>query len=124
VDLKNLTDKAKELIDKRGGTGSLKEDADELKEIASSDESLADKAKDVVEAIKDPGDDDATAVPAPTDAPEEPAAVEPEARPGKRRGQQRGKGGRHGQGHGGGGQDPRGRGGRGRRGGRDGDPAV
>src|SRR3954466_13564763 len=38
VDLKNLTDKAKELIDKRGGTDSLKEDAGELKDIASKDE--------------------------------------------------------------------------------------
>jgi hypothetical protein len=111
VDLKNLTDKAKDLINKRGGTGTLKEDAEELKDIASRDESLVDKAKDAVEAIKDPGSDDveATAPPPPTDAPEDPAAVQSGRGAGKGRGQQRGKGGRHG---------------RGRRGRRDGDPAV
>ena len=65
MDLKNLTDKAKELIDKRGGSDSLKEDAGELKDIASSEGSLADKAKDAVEAIKDPGADDVAEAPAP-----------------------------------------------------------
>jgi hypothetical protein len=55
VDLKNLAGRAKKLIDSRGGTESLKEDAKELKDIATKDESLADKAKDAVEAIKDPG---------------------------------------------------------------------
>ena len=34
MNLKSLQDKAKQLIDKRGGTDSLKEDAQELKDIA------------------------------------------------------------------------------------------
>ena len=120
MDLKNLTDKAKELIDKRGGSDSLKEDAGELKDIASSDESLVDKAKDAVEAIKDPGADDVSATaPPPTDAPE-PAPVEADRKRGGGGREKRGKQG-HG-GHGRGGQGRRGRGGRG--GGGDGDPAV
>ena len=67
MNLKNLTDQAKALINKRGGTESVKEDAMELKDIAGKDESLADKAKDAVEAIKDPGapGDGPTATPAP-----------------------------------------------------------
>ena len=35
MDLKNLQRKAKQLIDKRGGNESLKEDAQELKDIAT-----------------------------------------------------------------------------------------
>jgi hypothetical protein len=55
MDLKRMADKAKDLIDKRGGTGSLKEDASELKDIATGKGSLTDKAKAAVEAVKDPG---------------------------------------------------------------------
>jgi hypothetical protein len=55
MDLKRIADKAKDLVDKRGGTDSLKEDASELKDIASGKGSLADKAKAAVEAVKDPG---------------------------------------------------------------------
>jgi hypothetical protein len=55
MDLSKITDKAKELIDKRGGTAALKDDAMELKDIAGKDESVTDKAKDAVEALKDPG---------------------------------------------------------------------
>jgi hypothetical protein len=118
VDLKNLTDKAKALIDKRGGTESVKEDAEELKDIASSKGSLADKAKAAVAAIKDPGEDDLTAAPAPppTEVPTAEAAPPDPERAAKGGREERGKHG-HG-GHGRGGQ------GRGRRGGRDGDPAV
>ena len=117
MDLKNLTDKAKELIDRRGGTDSLKEDAGELKDIASSNESLVDKAKDAVEAIKDPGADEVSAT-----APAPPDARAPEAAPAER---ERGGPGKRGK-HGGGGQGRPRRGGRGRgrRGGGDGDPAV
>jgi hypothetical protein len=68
MDLKKLGQQAKGLIDKRGGTESVKEDADELKDIAKGKGSLADKAKAAVEAIKDPGSDDAE--------PEAPAAAE------------------------------------------------
>jgi hypothetical protein len=53
--LKNVADKAKEQVDRRGGTDSLKEDAEELKGIAKGEGSLKDKAKAAGKAIKDPG---------------------------------------------------------------------
>jgi hypothetical protein len=55
MDLSRLTSKAKELFTRRGGTEAAKEDAQELKDIARSDASLGDKAKEGFEAIKDPG---------------------------------------------------------------------
>ena len=55
MDLKKLTERAKQLVDKRGGTESLKEDAEELKDIAQGGGSLTDKAKAAAEAISDPG---------------------------------------------------------------------
>jgi hypothetical protein len=55
VNLRRLTDQAKRVIEKRGGTGALKEDADELKDIAAGKGSLKDKAKAAGEALKDPG---------------------------------------------------------------------
>ena len=55
VNFRRLTDQAKKIVDKRGGTDSLKEDADELKDIAKGKGSLKDKAKAAGEAIKDPG---------------------------------------------------------------------
>ncbi len=121
MDLKKLTDKAKDLVEQRGGTESVKEDAEELKDIAKGSGSLTDKAKAAVEAIKDPGDDDTA--PAAASAPTAAEAAPPEAEDAERgkhgqgQGRHRGGGGRgQGQGrHGGGG---------GRHGGRDGDPAV
>ena len=53
--VKKLADKAKDQVDKRGGTDSLKEDAAELKSIAKGKGSLKDKAKAAGKAIKDPG---------------------------------------------------------------------
>lgn len=55
MDLKRLTSRAKELVEKRGGTESVKEDAGELKDIASGGGSLTDKAQEAAEAIKEPG---------------------------------------------------------------------
>jgi hypothetical protein len=55
MNLKRLTDRAKDLVNKRGGTGALKEDADELKDIAAGKGSLKDKAKAAGEAVKEPG---------------------------------------------------------------------
>jgi hypothetical protein len=55
VSLKRLTDQAKKLVDRRGGTDSLKEDAEELKDIAKGEGSLQDKAKAAGEAMKEPG---------------------------------------------------------------------
>jgi hypothetical protein len=56
--LKKVADKAKDQVDKRGGTDALKEDADELKGIAKGKGSLKDKAKSAGKAIKDPGAED------------------------------------------------------------------
>ena len=53
--LKGLADKAKGLFRKRGGIDAAKEDAGELKDIATGSGSITDKAKDAVEAVKDPG---------------------------------------------------------------------
>ena len=55
VNFKQLTDRAKNLIDKRGGSDALKEDAGELKDIAKGEGSLKDKAKAAADAVKDPG---------------------------------------------------------------------
>ena len=55
MDLNKLTDEAKKLMDDRGGTDALKEDAEELKDIATGEGSLTDKAKAAFDAIKDPG---------------------------------------------------------------------
>ena len=55
MDISKLTDQAKKLIDDRGGADALKEDAEELKDIATGDGSLTDKGKAAVDAIKDPG---------------------------------------------------------------------
>jgi hypothetical protein len=55
VNFRRLTDQAKKIVDKRGGTDSLKEDAEELKGIARGEGSLKDKAKAAGQAIKDPG---------------------------------------------------------------------
>ena len=45
MDFKGLQRKAKQLIDRRGGSDSLKADAEELKDIAKGPGSVADKAK-------------------------------------------------------------------------------
>ena len=55
MDFKKLADKAKKVVDDRGGVDSLKEDAEELTGIAKGKGSLTDKTKDAASAIKDPG---------------------------------------------------------------------
>jgi hypothetical protein len=55
VNFRSLADRAKKVVDKRGGTDALKQDAEELKDIATSKGSLKDKGKAAGEAIKDPG---------------------------------------------------------------------
>lgn len=53
--LNDLVNRAKQVVDKRGGTDALKEDAQELKDIASGKGSAQDKVKRAAEALKDPG---------------------------------------------------------------------
>ena len=83
MNLKSLQRKAKQLIDRRGGTDSLKADAEELKNIAKGPGSVADKAKRAGDALKDPGakDPDTPASPhlAGTDTPAPTAPPAPEA---------------------------------------------
>ena len=55
MNLASLTTQARKLVKKRGGVESLKEDAEELKDIVQSKGSAADKAKKAAEALKDPG---------------------------------------------------------------------
>jgi hypothetical protein len=55
VNFRRLADQAKKIVDKRGGTESLKEDADELKDIATGKGSMKDKAKAAGQAVKEPG---------------------------------------------------------------------
>lgn len=58
VNFRRLADQAKKVVDKRGGTDALKEDAEELKDIATGQGSVKDKAKAAGEAIKEPGKPD------------------------------------------------------------------
>ena len=55
MNLKNLFNKGKKMVDDRGGVDSLKEDAQELAGIAKGKGSLTDKAKEAAAAVKDPG---------------------------------------------------------------------
>jgi hypothetical protein len=55
MDLSRLTAKAKDMFARRGGSDAAKEDAQELKDIARSDASMGDKAKEGFEALKEPG---------------------------------------------------------------------
>jgi hypothetical protein len=55
MDLGRLAKRAKEQIDRRGGTESLKEDADELRSIANSKGSSGDKARRAADALREPG---------------------------------------------------------------------
>jgi hypothetical protein len=127
MDFKKIADKAKDVVENRGGVDSLKEDAEQLREIAKGQGSLTDKAKEAVAAIKDPGEEgelagtpaDPTAqaapvaTPAPPPAPSEPAAAPQDPVADElQRGERGGGHGRHG-GHGGGGHG-RGQGGGGR----------
>ena len=83
MDFKSLQRKAKQLIDKRGGTDSLKADAEELKDIAKGPGTVADKAKRAGGALKDPGakGPDASTRPRPpaTDTPAVPTAAPADA---------------------------------------------
>lgn len=55
MDLKGLFNKGKKMVDDRGGVDSLKEDAQELADIAKGKGSLTDKAKEAAAAVKEPG---------------------------------------------------------------------
>jgi hypothetical protein len=56
VNFKKLTDKAKDAVDKRGGTDALKADAKEVGNIFKGKGSLKEKAAKAKEAVSDPGE--------------------------------------------------------------------
>jgi hypothetical protein len=51
----DLVNKAKKVVDQRGGTEALKQDAEELRDIARGKGNAQDKAKRAAEALKEPG---------------------------------------------------------------------
>ena len=53
--VEGFEDKVKQEVEDRGGTDALKEDATEVKDDVTEEGSLSDKAKDVLEDVKDPG---------------------------------------------------------------------
>jgi general stress protein YciG len=55
MNFKSLRRKAEQMIEKRGGNQSVKEDAQELMDIAKGQGTLSDKAKRAGDALKDPG---------------------------------------------------------------------
>ncbi len=55
ANLGRLAKRAKDVMEKRGGSDALKGDADELKGIAKGKGSLTDKAKAAAGALKEPG---------------------------------------------------------------------
>jgi hypothetical protein len=52
---KAMADKAKQVFQQRGGSKAAKEDAEELRDIAQGQGSMADKAKEAAAAIREPG---------------------------------------------------------------------
>ena len=60
MNLKQITDRAKDVIEKRGGTEALKQDAAELKRIAQGQGTLKDKARRAADALKEPDRPDAS----------------------------------------------------------------
>jgi hypothetical protein len=86
VNFRNLADKAKDVVEKRGGSESLKQDAEQLKGIAKGPGSLSEKAKAAVSALKEPGTasqaaeagkESPGAAEAPTSAPPEAESAKP-----------------------------------------------
>jgi hypothetical protein len=51
----SLTNKAREIFNKRGGSEAAKGDLQELKDIHARGGSMSDKAKAAVDALKEPG---------------------------------------------------------------------
>jgi hypothetical protein len=66
--LSGITDKAKEALDKRGGTEGLKQDASQLREIAKGQGSISDKAKAAAAHLKESGGERRPASPGASEA--------------------------------------------------------
>ena len=55
VDFGKLAERAKKVVQERGGMASVKEDLGEMRDIARSDGSVTDKARQAAEALREPG---------------------------------------------------------------------
>jgi hypothetical protein len=78
--LSTLANKAKEVVESRGGADALKQDAAELRSIAKGSGSLTDKARAAAEALKRPGEEQAASKPKPkTGRPKKAGKPEPKA---------------------------------------------
>ena len=55
MDFNKLFRRAKKVVDDRGGTDALKEDAQEVADVARGRGSTGDKLKAAAERVKDPG---------------------------------------------------------------------
>jgi hypothetical protein len=55
VNFKRLQDRAKDVVEKRGGKDALKDDMQELRSIAKGKGSIKEKAAAAKDALKDPG---------------------------------------------------------------------
>jgi hypothetical protein len=55
MDFNRLIGKGKKPVEDRGGTDALKQDAQELADVAKGDGSLTDKGKAAAAAIREPG---------------------------------------------------------------------
>lgn len=69
VNFKKLADRAKDVVEKQGGTDALKDRADRMKQAASGSGSVSDKAKAAAAAARE------------KPSPEEPAPATPGAQP-------------------------------------------
>jgi hypothetical protein len=83
MDWKRLSQQAKQIVDKRGGPESLKEDAEELRDIAESRGTTSEKLKEAAQAIREPGahHEQVANEPAPQVPPREPAPQVPPREP-------------------------------------------
>lgn len=77
--LNRIADMARQAIDKRGGMDALRQDLNEVRDVATGRGSLRDKARAAAEALKQPG---ANAETPPATSP--PAAADPDAPPAAR----------------------------------------
>lgn len=55
MDWNKVVDKVKRTVDERGGPESVKEDAEELRQIAESDGTVREKLRRAAAAVKEPG---------------------------------------------------------------------
>lgn len=69
--LGQLAKRAKKMMDQRGGSDALKQDAQELRDIARGQGTLQDKAKRAAEALREPGAAGAAGASAPGEAGED-----------------------------------------------------